>query len=120
MFDIFDLFDNYDFFGTPVSYRSELRCPKCGMTYGDFSRTGRLGCSECYKAFEKQLSGLLRQIHQNPVHSGKIPSNVRGRLSKKRRVEMLKSQLSDAVRNEDYEKAAALHKEILEIEKENG
>lgn len=118
MFDIFDLFDNYGFLGMQPNYgRTELKCPKCGMTYSEFSRSGRLGCPECYKAFEQQLSAVLRQIHQNPVHSGKIPQNVRGTLGKKRKLELLKSQLSEAVKNEDYEKAAALHKEILELEK---
>jgi len=59
----------------------------------------------------------LRQIHQNPVHSGKIPGNLRAKISVKKQLERLKAELQEAVRKEDYEKAAALHKEILEIEK---
>ena len=32
--------------------KTELKCPNCGLTYQDFRRVGRLGCSECYQAFK--------------------------------------------------------------------
>lgn len=117
MFDIFDLFNNSDFFQIPTTYREETHCPVCGRTYSDFKKTGKLGCSECYKTFAAPLSAVLRQIHQNPVHTGKIPGSMRVKLSKKRRLEELKTKLQEAVRSEDYETAARLHKEIREIEK---
>lgn len=117
MFDIFDLFNESEFFQMPVGYREEVKCPLCGRTYTDFRKTGKLGCSECYKAFSKPLSGVLRQIHHNPVHCGKIPGNLRAKLSVKKQLEKLRSELQDAVRKDDYERAAVLHKEILEIER---
>ena len=117
MFDIFDIFENSDFFQTPVVYREESRCPVCNMTYSDFKRTGKLGCSQCYTTFEKPLYQVLRQIHGNPVHSGKIPANMKSELSKKRKLEDLRDKLQNAVKNENYEEAAKIHKEILDIEK---
>lgn len=117
MFDIFDLFDNMDFFQMPVGYREEVRCPTCGRTYTDFRKTGKLGCSECYKVFAEPLKGVLRQIHSDYVHTGKIPGNLRGKLSKQRLLEELRAKLKDAVRREDYESAAKFHKEIQELER---
>ena len=35
--------------------REETRCPVCGMSYRDFARAGRLGCSRCYHVFEERL-----------------------------------------------------------------
>src|SRR3989338_9029439 len=34
-------------------------CPTCGMTYDDFRKVGRLGCSDCYVTFKRSLGGLL-------------------------------------------------------------
>ena len=28
-----------------------LRCGKCGMTFAEFQKSGRLGCANCYAAF---------------------------------------------------------------------
>ena len=120
MYDIFDIFENSGFFQTPVGYREEIHCPVCRMTYSDFRKTGKLGCSECYKTFQSPISDVLRQIHQNPVHKGKIPSNMYAKLSQKRKLEELKQKLQAAVKDEKYEEAAKLHKEILELEKGDG
>jgi len=37
-------------------------CTNCASDFEMFNRTGRLGCSECYSAFEKQLAPLIKQI----------------------------------------------------------
>ena len=60
----------------------------------------------------------LRQIHPSTVHVGKIPSKSGEELKLKRKYETLKQELSAAVKNEDYETAAKLHKQIREIENE--
>ena len=117
MFDIFDLFDNMDFFPASIGYREEVKCPVCGKTYTDFRRTGKLGCPECYRVFKEPLSAVLRQIHSDYKHTGKIPGNMRAKLSLQRQIELLKNSLKDAVKNEDYETAAKLHKEIQELER---
>jgi len=36
-----------------------VSCETCGMSYNDFKRIGRLGCSECYRSFEKNLTTLI-------------------------------------------------------------
>lgn len=117
MFDIFDIFNNSDFFQIPTVYKEEVRCPVCGITYSDFRRTGKLGCSRCYETFSAPMSQVLKQIHQNPVHTGKLPGNVSAGILKKRKLTELKEKLQAAVKGENYEEAARLHKEILELEK---
>ena len=117
MFDIFDIFNNSDFFQVPTVYKEEVRCPVCGISYSDFRKSGKLGCSHCYETFKNSLSQVLRQIHQNPVHTGKLPGSVSAELLKKRKISELKEKLQSAVRSENYEEAAKLHKEILELEK---
>lgn len=116
MYDLFSEFFNDLGFVSPV-FHEELRCPLCGHTYSDFRRTGKLGCGECYKTFRSPLYQTLKQIHQNPVHKGKIPKNFDAEIKRKRELENLKIKLSDAVKAEDYELAAKLHKEIKDMEK---
>ena len=64
-------------FGTEEEIR--LSCANCGMTTSDFKRIGRLGCSECYRSFEKSLAGLLKRIQGSSHHVGKSPEQREGR-----------------------------------------
>lgn len=116
--DLFnDIWNDFGMFSTPAAARKEeKRCPVCGHTLSDFRRTGRLGCGECYRTFRPVLEETLRQIHSNSRHRGKIPSKSGGELRKKRQIEMLRAKLQEAVKNEDYETAAKLHKQIMEAE----
>lgn len=110
MYDLFsDFFNNFDVF--PV-YREEKTCPQCGRSYSEFQKSGKFGCAKCYEVFHAPVTTTLRQIHGTTAHTGKIPSHCAEDLKKKRRYETLKKELSKAVAEEDYEKAARLHKEI--------
>jgi protein arginine kinase activator len=119
MYDLFsDFFDGFDMFMQPVTAREEKKCPVCGHTYSDFRRTGKLGCGECYNVFRSAIAQTLTQIQPSTQHTGKIPSKSGEELKKKRKYELLKQELSAAVKNEDYETAAKLHKQIREMENE--
>lgn len=120
MYDFFsDFFDGFDIIpsGTYVQ-KKKVVCPVCKHSFEDFQRTGKLGCGACYETFRAPLTSTLRQIHANAVHTGKVPSHCAEDLKKKRRYEALKNQLAQAVKNEDYEEAAKLHKEIKSMENE--
>ena len=54
---------------TPVS---EPFCPSCGLKWKEFENTGRLGCSECYRAFRENLRGIMHTVHgyEMPVDEG--------------------------------------------------
>ena len=96
----------------------KVQCPNCGMTYEDFRKFGRLGCSECYNAFKEQLSVLLKKIHGSNQHLGKAPIKLPQPIKKK--IDMLqdfKRQLQQAIEEEDFEKAAQLRDKIREVEK---
>ena len=118
MYDLFSEFFNDLGFVSPVQHE-ELRCPVCGHTYNIFRKTGKLGCGECYNTFRAPLALTLKQIHQNPVHKGKIPKSYDAKIRRKRELETLKVKLSEAVKSEDYELAAKLHKQIKELERGN-
>ncbi|QJW47509.1 hypothetical protein HA075_18050 [bacterium BFN5] len=93
-------------------------CKNCGMTYRDFSQTGKVGCSNCYVTFGNKFEPLLRRIHGSSAHIGKIPKRSEGVLEIRQRVKGLRQKLEQAITDEEYEQAACLRDEIRQLEKE--
>ena len=81
MYDLFSEIFNDLGFVSPIQH-TELKCPLCGHTYSDFRKSGKLGCGECYNTFRAPLSVTLKQIHQNPVHKGKVPKTYDEKIRK--------------------------------------
>ncbi|MDH5589023.1 MAG: UvrB/UvrC motif-containing protein [Gemmatimonadota bacterium] len=95
----------------------DLTCGFCGLSFADFKESGRLGCPQCYSAFEAPLRGLLRRIHGGTRHVGKVylpPDPTANEVEK--RLEGLRRRLERAVSVEDFERAAALRDEIRTLE----
>jgi protein arginine kinase activator len=94
----------------------ELKCGNCHLTYDEFRQSGKLGCSVCYHDFREQLIPLLRRLHGNSEHVGKIPQRAKGKLNKIRKIKQLRKELQEVVLKEEYEKAAKIRDEILKLE----
>jgi protein arginine kinase activator len=94
----------------------QLACSNCGLTYGDFRKLGRLGCSECYASFSKYLGPLLKKIHGADKHLGKAPEHFSPTVKARGVLQEYKEKLSDAIRREAFEEAAALRDKIREFE----
>ncbi len=95
-------------------------CRNCGLTYSDFSKAGQLGCSECYEHFAGDLEPLLRRIHGDTAHVGKVPRRTGGLVRVRKEVSTLRMRLQDAIAREAYEEAARLRDEIRRREQELG
>jgi protein arginine kinase activator len=93
----------------------ETKCPRCGFSQGDFKKSGRLGCPECYLAFAEGLAGLLKTMHKGTQHAGKAPEALRASRENADRLKALQKKLSKAIETEDFERAAALRDEIKQI-----
>jgi protein arginine kinase activator len=102
----------------PKYIKKENTCPVCGMSFDNFRKTGRLGCGNCYDAFNENMMPLIRRIHGNIQHNGKVPRRTGGIIKVKRDVERLREELRTAVSREEYEKAAALRDQIKKLETE--
>ena len=88
-------------------------CPACGMSMSRFRKESLLGCSYDYDLFDDQLKNVIQRSQNGSLeHCGKVPS--RSPAEGKKQVEMinLRKQLEDAVKYEDYEKAAMLRDQI--------
>lgn len=95
-----------------------IKCKNCGLTYADFRKIGRLGCSECYSAFKKYLVPLIKKIHGSIVHFGKSPVSKQAKILKKKiDVQDLRLKLQQAIEREAFEEAAKIRDQIKELEK---
>lgn len=120
----------------------EPACEACGFTASQLKKIGRMGCPECYNTFREGLDNLLRAMHKGTTHKGKVPARAElipdippparplpptlkpettsepaqpapaSQPPAKPTVAQLREQLENAVREERYEDAAALKKEI--------
>ena len=96
-----------------------VQCPRCGLLYSAFRETGRLGCAECYVAFQFQLRPLLRRIHGDTRHRGKAPTHAGAAGTGAREIQRLHDELQRAVEREEFEHAAAIRDEIKKLEAES-
>ena len=99
-------------------FPEDLQCPKCGLTYNEFAKIGKFGCSECYDAFRDRLDPILRKVHAgNTVHTGKIPKRTGKNISVKRKIKSLKEELQRLIEKEEFERAAVVRDNIRALEK---
>ncbi|RME02672.1 MAG: hypothetical protein D6805_09160 [Planctomycetota bacterium] len=95
----------------------ELVCPRCGMSYEEFRENSLLGCAYDYTAFSQLLLPILRRIHGNPQHVGKVPWQcLDSNLDKEKEIIRLKTKLKRAIEREEYEKAADIRDRIIALE----
>ena len=97
--------------------QENAKCTNCGMSYDEFRKFGRLGCSQCYESFKMHLGTLLKKVHGSNHHLGKTPTKIPQ--SEKKMIENLqelKIQLAQAIQVEDFEKAAEIRDKIRDIE----
>ena len=123
-FGLSDLLAGLAEFGKQVKDygKADLVCPHCGLSYEDFKKFGRLGCSECYTSFEQHLAGLLKRIHGSTHHLGKAPARATASKVVKKKTQSvadLRRQMQKAIEAEDFELAAELRDKLRMLEKKN-
>ncbi|MBQ7580388.1 MAG: UvrB/UvrC motif-containing protein [Clostridia bacterium] len=121
-FDLSSFFPS--FFSQPkaaIESGSSERCPKCGTSFREIVKSGKIGCAECYEKFYDLLIPSIRRIHGKTRHSGKAISPVAGgsvQTSVEEKISRLKEKLQQSVEKQEFEEAAKLRDEIKSLESE--
>jgi protein arginine kinase activator len=102
---------------SPSEKGNQITCSACGTSFADFTRTGRLGCDNCYVVFRGQLDDLLRKVHGSTQHRGKFPKMSPDVMKPLREERNLQDELKKAVQNEDFEKAAKIRDRLKTLTK---
>lgn len=91
-------------------------CNQCSWDTSKFLKHKRLGCQHCYSVFAPFLQDLIKGVHKGNIHIGKAPSNNTIQENKRvLKITNLQSKLDICIKNEEYEEAARLRDEILEL-----
>ena len=96
-----------------------VKCSNCALTYQDFKKIGRFGCSECYEAFKAQIAPLLKRIHGADKHAGKMPLTVGKTVKEAKTLQDLKVRMEKAIQSEEFEEAAKVRDMIKDLEKKD-
>ena len=105
-----------------TTYLPAKGCSTCGMTYEEFKKIGKFGCSHCIDTFKPRLMPVVKSIQGYDSHTGKIPKRAGGNYKVQKDIEKLKDELKHAIEQEEYETAAKLRDKIRDMEsnKQNG
>ena len=97
--------------------RTADTCARCGGSLQDFRESGRLGCPECWRAFEAPLRDLLRRLHGSTLHVGERYADRHGAAGEPQvEVADLRERLRAAVESENFELAAELRDRLRVLE----
>ena len=126
-------------FGQEANPMLQIKCNKCGMTYNEFAKIGKFGCSECYSVFGPLIVDNIKKIQGSSMHTGKkyttasldgnfikAPESSEKKQEKGKTesdessIKGLEARLKEAVLVEDYEEAARLRDEIRSIKERVG
>lgn len=108
----------------PVETGDPITCSGCGLTFQAFTRQGRFGCGECYKAFRPRLEPIMRKIHGASLHRGQRPvaifdSDPGDDTIPVKEEERLEAELTKAIESEDFERAAEIRDKLKTIREES-
>ena len=121
--DFFSDFFEDNSFLPEIDAVKKIKCDVCGMDYDEFIDGGRVGCANCYSAFESKLDTILKNIHGSNVHKGRLLDSTKPKKVKEIKenhkndeIEKLKNKLKELVKQEKYEEAAKVRDEIKKRE----
>jgi len=102
----------------PEEMVDDRECSECGMKFSDYSGNGRFGCPSCYAVFASEIIALQRRFDDAADYRGKrhrqeMPMVVRNEQDD---LLLLQNELENAVRNEQFERAAFLRDAINHLD----
>lgn len=123
-FDLGDFFGN--FFSKPKTTLSSAkveRCEKCGMSFEEIVKNGKIGCADCYGKFYEMLLPSIQRIHGKTQHNGKVANIIDEKETVKEKtkeeiIAELKEEMKTAIEEQNFERAAELRDEIKAKEAE--
>ncbi|UCF98765.1 MAG: UvrB/UvrC motif-containing protein [Spirochaetaceae bacterium] len=96
--------------------KKNIICPQCGSTWESIQKREKFGCAECYVAFNREIHFLLEKMGVQSTHRGKLPKGLSTYKRYLVDVVKLKEGLKEALKREDYEKAARIRDRIRDLE----
>ena len=100
-----------------LEIRKNRSCSFCGMDLKNIKKLGKMGCPNCYSEFKNILLPIIKAIHKNIAHKGKIPENTTGQIKLEKSIRDLRNRLKREIFVENFEEAARIRDKIRQLEK---
>ena len=118
--DMFSAFADF----MPFEQVQDITCPVCKTTLREFKNTSKLGCPNCYDAFREEISNIIGRIAPYSTHKVESLTQTKEKPSKKvetkeEKIKLLREDMALAVKEERYEDAGKIKKQIQRLESEN-
>ena len=115
--DMFNVFTNFE----PFEQISDISCPVCKTSLREFKNSQKLGCPNCYDAFRDEIAKVVKRIAPYSSHKqDKIQTNDSDKSQDVAdKIAKLREELSLAVKEERYEDAGKIKKQIQKLEGKN-
>lgn len=116
-----DMFEINDFVPSVIESPKKLTCEKCKMTYENFLKEGKFGCSRCYDTFSNKIDLLLKNVQGTNRHVGRNSKEYNKEIKETKaekvnnELEKLKERLKKEIKEERYEDAAKTRDEIKKL-----
>ncbi len=94
-------------------------CPVCATSLGSIKKTGKTGCPECYSIFKNDVRQYLEKNGVKTIYKGTMPARLSTVHSVLTDRIMLQNKLNDALKEENYEKAAMYRDYLKALEKQS-
>lgn len=112
--DMFDVFSDF----LPFEKTADITCPVCKTTLREFKTTHKLGCPNCYEAFRDEIKAMLAKSAPYTHHKIEAGKTSKPK-TKQEKISALREEMAQAVKEERYEDAGKIKKQIQKLEAEN-
>ena len=98
-----------------------VSCPVCKTTLREFKTTSKLGCVNCYETFKDEVNKIIQRIAPFEKHKQIQIKETKQtkKQTKEEKILSLKAEMAEAVKEERYEDAAKIKKQIQKLEASN-
>ena len=108
-----NMLNNFEDIKNAIEKRDNNRqCPVCSISFQDFKKKSRAGCSNCYRIFDRYVNSYLLKTTGFSEHKGKSPFKINIISKNRYRIDELRKKLGQAVSAENYEEAAYIRDKI--------
>jgi protein arginine kinase activator len=92
-----------------------ITCPSCRSNITEISENLKVGCTSCYKVYEKIIDLIIFKRNNSLDYKGKLPKALMEIKNIKLSLKKLKIELKKHVVSEEYAKAALVRDEIKKM-----
>ncbi len=116
--DMFSIFSDF----LPFEKVEDVICPVCKTSLREYKNTRLLGCANCYETFKDEIKNIIDKIAPYSEHKQEaieLKSKPKAKQTKEEKIALLRQNMAEAVKEERYEDAAKIKKQIAKLEADN-